>query len=195
MTVETKIAIGIGSALTLGFLAFKLFSNKRSKIVSLAKKEYKHWGNGSILEGDSRTIKQLRNYWTSAGAGDWSDSKMIREPWSAAFITYIYKKSNVKNFKGSVAHINYIEEAKKNKKGIKFYKPYNAFLKKGDLACYKREGGSHCDVVVDISKNEAKVIGGNVSQSVSMRTIKLTNDGRIDDTREKLPYIAVLKPN
>lgn len=195
MTTETKIAIAVGSALTLGFLAVKLFSNKRSKIVSLANKEYKHWGNGSISEGDERTMDRLRDYWKSAGVGSWSDSKMITEPWSAAFITYIYKKSNVKNFKGSIAHLNYIEDAKKNKTGIKFYKPYNAFLKKGDLTCYKRDGGSHCDIVVDISKNEAKVIGGNIGNTVSMKTIKLTNDGRIDDMKTSTPYIAVLKPN
>ena len=106
----------------------------------------------------------------------------------------VLKKSGVKNFDGEIAHLRYIEQASTNIKGIQAYKPYNTFLKKGDLVCYKRDGGSHCDIVVDIRKGEVDVIGGNVSNSVTKTTINTTDDGRVDMLRAKKDYIAVLKP-
>lgn len=206
MTKETKIAIGIGSALALGFLAVKVFSNKRSSIVSDAKKEYKHWGEGAIKEGDERTMQRLRDYWKSAGVGGWSDSKMIKEAWSAAFISYIMEKNNVKGFKGATSHSTYIQQAKKNNKGIKAYRPEDAKIEKGDVVCFARSGSganydttgnytSHCDIVVGVKKSHATLIGGNVNNNVDYqsRGINLNSEGKIDLETTTRPYIAVLK--
>lgn len=206
MTKETKIAIGIGSALALGFLAVKVFSNKRSSIVSDAKKEYKHWGKGTIKEGDERTMQRLRDYWKSVGLGSWSDSKMVTTPWSASFISYIMEKNNVKGFEKSASHSVYIQKAKNNTSGIKAYRPYDVKIKEGDLVCYDRNNNgvdfdtsgryeSHCDIVVNVSKDKAEVIGGNLSSTVKVDAQRyVLENGKIKkDTATRYNLIAVLK--
>lgn len=122
-------------------------------------------------------------------------------PWSAAFISYVMKKSGAGiDFKYSPAHSTYIRDAIANGlsriSNAKFvghriseYQP-----KPGDLICAPRAEAvgqvtfenavrfgpfkSHCDIVVDVRDLEIDVIGGNVSNSVTRNTVK-TVDGKI----------------
>ncbi len=50
---------------------------------------------------------------------------------------------------------------------------------------------SHCDVVVEVRDNEIDVIGFNVKNSVTLKTLRLSQHGHIDD-QEHL-WFAVLK--
>ena len=51
---------------------------------------------------------------------------------------------------------------------------------------------SHCDIVVDVDKKSerATTIGGNVSNSVKTTMVKLTKDGKVENTDK---YFVVIK--
>ena len=54
----------------------KLTKFKRSLVKNVLA-EYKKWGNGSIKEGDQRTMPELREYWKAVGWEDKSDKTKI----------------------------------------------------------------------------------------------------------------------
>lgn len=176
----------------------------------VAEEEYKAWGNGAIKEGDSRTMERLRSYWKEgAEITTWSDQKMINEAWSAAFVSYAYVKANPDTkLKRSASHSVYIRDAVSNRKnnakdGFFGYKINEVDVKVGDLVCYPRQSGvtydssgnyaSHCDIVTKVEKDNARTIGGNVSNSVTVTDVPLKN-GKIDGERAKNKYFVVIKP-
>jgi hypothetical protein len=71
----------------------------------------------------------------------------------------------------------------------------------GDLVCAPRQSGvtydttdnyiSHCDLVVAKRTNEIDIIGGNVSDSVTQKTLKLDTNGKVKDTTR--PWFVVIK--
>jgi hypothetical protein len=71
----------------------------------------------------------------------------------------------------------------------------------GDLVCAPRQLGvtydteegyaSHCDLVVAKRINEVDIIGGNVSDSVTKKTLKLDGNGKVKDTSR--PWFVVIK--
>jgi hypothetical protein len=160
-------------------------------------------------ETDDGFWQRVGEYWAYGINNTNLDGRDTDQPWSAAFISYIMRKSGLgKNFSYSDAHRNYINEAIKDKKNndrtayfwgykISDYKP-----KIGDLVCYSRSTGvnydnlpngykSHADIVVDIIGNELIVIGGNVQQSVSKKHVKINAEGKIIDTQKD--WFAVLE--
>ncbi len=171
-----------------------------------ALEQYKNWGYGKIKEGNSSTIKLLRDYWKSGAGVTASDSWYINNAWSAAFISWIMSISGYDEFKRSGSHSVYIRDAIKNKKenkpGFKGYKPDDVKVEVGDLVCYPRQDGitydttgsyaSHCDIVVSVKNDKADTIGGNVSDSVSKTIVPLKN-GKID-LDKKPKYFVVIKP-
>jgi hypothetical protein len=50
---------------------------------------------------------------------------------------------------------------------------------------------SHCDLVVAKRSNEIDVIGGNVSDSVTKKTLKLDANGKVKDATR--PWFVVIK--
>ena len=173
--------------------------------------EYKAWKSGSTKEGNSATIERLRKYWKEgAGVTNWSDDKMTNEAWSAAFISYIMKKSGAgSEWKYSPSHSTYIVDSIKNRKennsnSFKGYKPEEVKLKIGDLVGKARQSGvnydtkgsykSHTDVVVNIKDGVADTIGGNVRNSVSLTKIPLDANGKIDNSKVSgNKYFVVIK--
>jgi hypothetical protein len=214
MEKQAKIAIGIGvGVLTIATLVYfrkqikSVFikgGRSAKNAAKLAVSEWDFWNKGQIKEGDSATMQRLRDYWTQGGGVNWSDSKMKKEAWSAAFISYIMKKSGAgDNFKYSTSHSAYIRQAVKNskednEKTFKAFKPSEVKVEVGDLVCYPRQSGvsydktgsymSHCNIVTEVNRTEAQSIGGNVSNSVSETIVPLTNKGYIDKSRDKLGY-------
>lgn len=173
--------------------------------------EYEAWKSGSVKEGDSSTMERLRKYWREgAGVTNWSDERMKDEAWSAAFISYIMKKSGAgSDWKYSPSHSTYITDSIKNRKEnnsnpFKGYRPEEVKLEVGDIVGKPRQSGvtydtkgaykSHTDVVVSIKNGVADTIGGNVNNSVSLTKIPLKPDGKIDNSKvsgEK--YFVVIK--
>lgn len=178
------------------------------KVKNTAVNEYDIWKKGSTKEGDKSTMDRLRAYWKEGGGVNWSDQKMTDEAWSAAFISYIMKKSGAgTDFKYSTSHSTYITDSIKNRKEnnsnpFKGYKPEEVKLEVGDLVGYARQGGvtydtkgaykSHTDIVVGIKNGFAETIGGNISDSVSMTKVPITVDGKIDKSKAN-KYFVVIK--
>lgn len=133
-------------------------------------------------------------------------------PWSAAFISYAMKISNVGNkFKYSSRHSDYIIEYVKNPtsyfKGLPIT---NTIPESGDLLCAPRDGdkkltydeifertkfASHCDIIVDKYNNDyIEVIGGNVGDSITKTIVLLDSNGKVKVTDPEFrPWLVVIK--
>lgn len=204
------IVVGILAMVGIGILVYKNrkgISNLSKKAIDLAKSEFDSWNTNNVKskEGDSSMYDNIKKYWNEGTETFWSKTKMINEAWSAAFISYVMKKSGAgKDFKYSNSHSVYIQDAinnrkNKNKNPFKGYKPNEVFIEKGDLMCYARQGGvdydttgayaSHCDLVIDVKDNKAIGIGGNVSNSVSKTIVDLDSENKIKDKK----YFVIIK--
>jgi hypothetical protein len=125
-----------------------------------------------------------------------------RFAWSAAFISYVMRIAGAANaFPYAADHAYYINAAKRQKLGLEHgwivtaerlsdYAP-----RPGDLVCHGRDDAaslryddlptqglfpSHCDIVVERPKaGVIAVIGGNVQDTVTMRHVPVTADGKL----------------
>lgn len=144
--------------------------------------------------------------------------------WSAltisSFIASADTGTTKANFSYRMKHSYYIEAGRKNQiNNTGYYKSYSpdevkangSKIELGDLICWPHQknttvdtpGGypGHCDVVVEITNNEAKVIGGNLSGTLKYGApVTLDNTGNIIDNPTKRanwnvdnPYHAVIK--
>lgn len=183
----------------------------KKKLVSDALAEWEAWnGQGRIKEGSSTTMERLRKYWKEGTNTNNSDSYYINTPWSATFISYLFRKAGAgDDFKYNPSHSGYIVSAIKNRKAknnnpFQGYKPNEVKVELGDLVCFPRQSGvnydstgsykGHCDLVVEINDSQAVSIGGNVSDSVTKTIVPLSN-GKIDMSKQKKGYFVVIKNN
>jgi len=172
-------------------------SKMAKKAIDIAQAEYEAWNKGDVQrkEGDSSMYKNIKKYWQEGSGTFWSKTKMINEAWSAAFISWVMKKSGAgDDFKYSPSHSVYIRDAIKNRKEdnknpFKGYRPEEKKVERGDLVCYARQAGvnydttgryaSHCDIIVKIEDGNAIGVGGNVSNSVSKTEYEIDKKGKI----------------
>jgi hypothetical protein len=137
--------------------------------------------------------------------------------WSAAFIDYVMRVSGAgSRFPYSPTHSDYINEARQNGMGtaanivISAQRPENYPPQRGDLICMWRgrqihyddlptgRFPGHCDIVAAIGTGTIDVIGGNVDNSVSMKHIPVTQDGRLGTAPDTIidqdyPWFVVLR--
>ncbi len=148
--------------------------------------EYIFWGRGAKKECDPAMKARLTAYWASAGLPLQNCKKV---PWSAAFISHVTGLS-------AAGHWKYINDAYHNRNGWTFHKPSEYTPQVGDLICGSRSGGqfnsntnykSHCDIVHSIHGNKVTTIGGNVGNSVKLKTFIL-KDGKLQSSK----LIAIL---
>jgi hypothetical protein len=208
---QIAIGIGIGLMITTGaFLLFRKFrlSGFKKNLVNNAIKEWKLWGSSVIKGGKIKESgefectpiyrERVGEYWNKGVNRNLDGCSDV--PWSAAFISFVMKKSGAGNdFTYSSGHSKYIRPFITNRKegrNSKF-KAYTIFEKKpqlGDLVCYSREAGvgydttrsykGHCDIVVDVNRRNGniEVIGGNVSDGVTKRILSIDKDGYLNDS-------------
>lgn len=208
------ILIGITLIIAYTYRRSLIIGSKKfkRKLSNLAESEWNAWNaSGKIKEGSPQTMDRLRKYWEEGAGVKQSDSYYVNEAWSAAFISYVMRKSGAKDtFPYSHSHSNYIVKSIKNRKTdsdnpFKGYKPSEVKVEVGDLVCYPRQAGvtydstgnyySHCDIVTEIDKDKAVSIGGNVSNSVTKTMVPL-KDGKIDKSKDKQGfggYFVVIK--
>jgi hypothetical protein len=118
--------------------------------------------------------------------------------WSAAFIDYVMRMAGAgRRFPYSPTHADYINAARQNAAGssamaITAERPESYAPQRGDLICLSRTRQPirfddlptgrfpcHCDIVVATRPGVLDVIGGNVDDSVSLKRIPVTADGRL----------------
>ena len=116
--------------------------------------------------------------------------------WSAAFIDYVMRMAGAgRRFPYSPTHADYINAARQNAGSslvISAQPPESYAPQRGDLICMSRTRQpirfddlptgrfpGHCDLVVEPRQRLLDVIGGNVDNSVSMKHIPVTPEGRL----------------
>ena len=119
--------------------------------------------------------------------------------WSAAFVDYVMRMAGAGHrFPYSSTHADYINAARRHAIGelptlaIRAERPEQYPPQRGDLICMWRGRRpvryddlptglfpGHCDIVVAQQPGSLDVIGGNVDNSVSIKHIPVTADGRL----------------
>jgi hypothetical protein len=138
--------------------------------------------------------------------------------WSAVFISYVMRMAGAGlTFPYSAAHFDYINEARRASLGqvrtrrvwaerIEDYAP-----QLGDLICMGRGrdrtlrfenlpvtiAATHCDIVVGVEPDRLSVIGGNVDDTVALKFVPVTADGKLGDIIGSLdpryPWFVVVR--
>jgi len=201
----TKIILGMIGLTGIGFGIYKLIKHstkpyykktgKKSKeAVKRALIEFDIWSKPKrFVETDTERYNDLKRYWSGV---NWDESRWTpsSQPWSAAFISRIFRDADYqKDFNYSARHSDYFFAARKNREEnnpnmVYSYRLHEYKPRIGDLICNSRAGftnvydrtksfDSHCDIVIDIDEknNIATTIGGNVDDSVRKKRIPLQN--------------------
>jgi len=157
-------------------------------VVARALSELESWRG--LTETDQAAAPMLANYWIAAGL----PVQPPTVPWSSAFMSYVAEDA----LRPSGAHIDYVRAAYADRqKGApgKYwaYEPSELELRPGDVVVASRSGEkvdwsdvqhqsgfrpTHGNVVVDVKGAVAKVVGGNVGNSVRMTDEPISSDGR-----------------
>jgi hypothetical protein len=158
-------------------------------------------GFWAVTPDGSWMIARQNERWNgSAGV-----SSRWRDPWSAAFISWVMCEGGLgdtSQFKRAIAHHTYIDQAIRARDGRDAQAAFVAYdagevaISPGDLLCSgsrpgyrtlnerRRQMGvgarTHCDVVVKVDEaaDQILTVGGNVGSSVSMKRMPAT---RTDD--------------
>jgi hypothetical protein len=127
---------------------------------------------------------------------------LVDKPWSAAFVSYVMVQAGVPGFRPSASHVDYVRDAYLHPESspYTFADPDTVAPAPGDLLCYVRgaspvagyaglmafldadAGGGlamHCDIAVAASpaRDKLYLVGGNVLQGVTLRTLPLNRNG------------------
>jgi len=165
--------------------------------------------DGGIYSG------RVNAYWRAVGKPG-LDGMDCREPWSAAFISWIMQGAGVpeSQFARAPAHWIYLADTIEESpypgrifvpRRVADYSP-----NPGDLICAYRGGyrpaatsgyasawalrgaNTHCDLVVGKSGRTLEAIGGNVRNSVSKVTLELDGSGRLQPVPRR-PWFLILE--
>jgi hypothetical protein len=161
-------------------------------------------------EQSARLAGSIAGYWAITGDGAWiidrqnqawTDNGVAtrwRDPWSAAFISWVMCESGIaesSRFDRAINHHTYIDQAIVARDGANTETAYLAYdvgeqpIEAGDLLCAARRPTydslderrsqlgdgirSHCDIVVKLEPEQSRVlaVGGNVRGSVSLKLL------------------------
>jgi len=168
--------------------------------------------NFSWLDADTsaRLAASIAGYWTITGDGSWILSRQNenwtengvgarwRDPWSAAFISWVMCESGLvddSRFERAINHHTYIDQAIRARDRGDDASAYVAYdvgeqrVEPGDLLCAARRPTlhslqerrtqlgdgirSHCDIVVKVEPEQNRIlgVGGNVRGTVSLKLL------------------------
>lgn len=158
----------------------------------------------------ARLAQSIAGYWAITGDGSWILSRQNeawtdngvgtrwRDPWSAAFISWVMCESGLgenSRFDRAINHHTYIDQAIRARDGGSVEAAYFAYdvgeqaIEAGDLLCAARRPTydslderrsqlgdgirSHCDIVVKLEPDNGRIlaVGGNVRGSVSLKLL------------------------
>jgi hypothetical protein len=163
--------------------------------------------NKGHQEAEEFYWQKVARFWAIGTDLNWT-GKDTDVPWSAAFISYVMRQAGFgENFHYSDSHCDYIHRAldarNSNDQEYAFwaYRLTERAPQLGDMVGYAREQGvdfdhqppeykSHCDIVVAVRPGEIDVIGGNVGDSVTLKTLKIDSSGLLVDKTN--PWFVVL---
>lgn len=193
-----------------------------NKALELSQQEWHRFGEQTIdlnnkvvrkgsQEADEDVYLRVGDYWRDGVDRADLNGKDTQEPWSAAYISWIMKEAGMGDrFSYSDWHATYIRNSilarKADDKHFAFwgYRLSERAPQVGDLVGYARQGGinydyqpvtysSHTDLVVAVRPHEIDVIGGNVQDSVSKKTLRTDDKGFLIDKNHR--WFVVMAPN
>jgi hypothetical protein len=202
----------------------------KQAIIARANQEWVFFGRQTvILKGSEESIPhvgawedddgpysgRINDYWRAAGKPR-LDGRDCREPWSAAFMTWVMLQAGVPEteFPPASAHWVYLARliSRSDYPGRYFvprrvadYSPnpgdlicssrgpyrlatYNGYISPEDL----KGANTHCDLVVGKDGQTLEVIGGNVRNSVSKSTLELDAAGHLQEVPRR-PWFLILQ--
>jgi chitosanase len=191
------------------------------KALDIANQEWARFGhqtidaNGKMVkkggqENEQDYYMRVADYWKQGVDRDLT-GKDQHEPWSAAFISWVMKEAGMGDtFSYSDWHATYIRNSilarRANDPNFAYwgYRLSERAPQVGDLVGYARQGGieydyqptvysSHTDLVVAVRPGEIDVIGGNVKDSVSKKTLTTDAEGKLVDKQYR--WFVVMAPS
>ena len=180
------------------------------KLATIANGQYDDFRFNS--EDDPPLANQIKKYWTALGLSFPGTST----PWSAVFVSWCVKQAGAtaQEFKFNPAHSQFVFEAIRNQtaqQGVFRGRRVNEYAPQvGDIIQNNRGGtshdydfaashksyASHSAVVVEVGTDSqgsfAVTVGGNESDSVRKKEIRLTNNGLIKQ-RSSNPFICIIQ--
>lgn len=199
-------------------------------MISRAEREWEFFGRQTVVyrgasesipnvgiweDDDSRASGRVNLYWRAVGKSQ-IDGADCRQPWSAAFISWVMQGAGVPptQFPPAQAHWMYLAELIEAAPfGGRWFVPRRIgdySPQAGDLICASRDhsyprlvngyattGGvqgvkAHCDLVVAKSGRTLEAIGGNVRNSVSRSSLELDAQGHLQPVPRR-PWFVVLQ--
>lgn len=162
-------------------------------------------------EEAERVASSIAGYWAITSRGDWIIERQNavwkgpwgvgadwRDPWSAAFVSWVMCESGLgeaRRFRRAIAHYEYIDQAIRARDGRATRSAFVAHdvgekaIEPGDLLCSARRSAyrsieqrrrhlgkgirTHCDIVVKVEATHGQIlaIGGNVRDAVSLKVL------------------------
>jgi hypothetical protein len=194
-----KVRVDLGAGRIEGFVAEKYLRDpvtpSREVLIAAAIKEWNRFERGLGKEHVNPYFRFVGEMWARLGMD--LDGRDRDVPWSAAFISFAVRNagSGYSGFKFAAAHARYVHDAIKRREANDTSAPFWGYRlherkpQLGDLVCrwrevpvdfddarHRNDFKSHCDIVlrIDSENDEVLTIGGNVDESVSLTTYKLT---------------------
>jgi len=199
-------AVGLGGGGTSGGGASAISAGPvLAKAVQLALAERERFAGGSTVRETQEPLRSRVLEYFKFVHRDGANPGTV--PWSAAFISFVMNEAGGKNFPFSAGHATYILKGLANRLAKQVNAPVVYFDKNemaprvGDLIGFSNEPNvrnrsdmegllqlppnkqffaSHTDLVIEVSSGKVKAIGGNVSQTINITTVKTSADGKID---------------
>lgn len=206
-------------------------SGARRMILDLARREWEFFGKQMvILDDQNESIphvghweddgepynSRVNRYWRAVGRPQ-LDGDDCREPWSAAFVSWVMQEAGLPSYQFPPAdahrdYLTYLVAAGRQPGAAFAARSITAYTPRpGDLICAVRGTGGalpypgedielvldthtkmHCDIVVAASGGTVEAIGGNVRNSVSKTVVHLDQNGHLEPT-ERRPWFMVLE--
>ena len=194
-----EVETDVDAAQHTGFVSRRLLRDQttdaKERLMTAAVKEWIRFDRALGKEHVDPYFKFVGEMWRAIGLD--LDGKDRDQPWSAAFISWIVKQAGpaYNGFKTAAAHARYIHDSiKKRQAGTAApfwgFRLHEHRVGLGDLVCQWRVNPmtfdkaaasdsffSHCDVVVEVSGNAVRAIGGNNSHTVGFKTYATNADG------------------
>lgn len=155
-----------------------------------------HLTRSGHKEGENGWFQKVGEYWLRGTNTTGVNGLTTGMPWSAAFVSWCEKQALAGDrFRYSTQHSVYIFQSIRDhlqNNGNAGYWGWRLNEHRpavGDLVCWSRQSGidfdhqaggdykGHSDIVVEVTQNEAIVIGGNVGNSVTRRPVTCGPDG------------------
>jgi hypothetical protein len=217
VAIAALITVALAVVVVVYILLKRIKNKERYLLVWNAEKDQLLWKGKYEL--DSAVTKFLIEYWKTVGV-NFNAQQMQQSsthssyPWSAAYISNLVLRSGFLNFTPRTTHASYVIDAVENrKKKIKpafwaFEPSSNLKVNIGDilvvnrgqnasLSTLNRSTPTHGDIVISFEKEKdiryAIVQGGNVSNTVKTKRIKLNSDGTLMEPNKFIAHLIYVK--